>query len=180
VSAMAREISAGGVVLREISGDWHIALIEPHRELQPNDSAPSKPTRKRRAGVLSLPKGLVDAGEKAEEAAIREVFEETGIRAEVINKLADIKYVYVRSWSDGERVFKIVTFYLMRYISGEIDDVTLEMRIEVKRALWVPLADALTQMAYTTERKLVKQAQEQVEAGIFSAKTTALPRKKGS
>jgi 8-oxo-dGTP pyrophosphatase MutT (NUDIX family) len=180
VSPMAREISAGGIVLREISGVWHVALIEPHRESQPNDSAPSKPTRKRPASVLSLPKGLVDAGEKALEAAIREVFEETGIRAEVVNKLADIKYVYVRSWSDGERVFKIVTFYLMRYISGEIDDVAPEMRIEVKRALWVPLSDAPTQMAYTTERKLVKQVKERVDTGNFSFTTTASPLKNGS
>jgi 8-oxo-dGTP pyrophosphatase MutT (NUDIX family) len=180
VSPMAREISAGGIVLREISGVWHVALIEPHRESQPNDSASSKPTRKRPAGVLSLPKGLVDAGEKPEATAVREVYEETGIRAEVVNKLADIKYVYVRSWSDGERVFKIVTFYLMRYISGEIDDVALEMRIEVKRALWVPLSVAPAQMVYTTERKLVKQVKERVDTGNFSAATTASPLKNGS
>ena len=171
MSPMAREISAGGIVLREISGNWHVALIEPQRNEQQNTSSSTKSSRSRRSGVLSLPKGLVDAGEKAEAAATREVYEETGIRAELIQKLADIKYVYVRTWGDGERVFKIVSFYLMRYISGEIDDVTPEMRIEVKRAVWVPLADASSQMAYTTERKLVKQAQELLAGRNFFAKT---------
>jgi ADP-ribose pyrophosphatase YjhB (NUDIX family) len=163
VAAMAREISAGGVVLREISGVWHVALIEAQKEAVQN-RAPET-SRKRRVPVLSLPKGLIDAGEKAEGAALREVYEETGIKAEVIQKLADIKYVYVRKWGDGERVFKIVSFYLMHYVSGEINDVTPEMRIEVKRALWVPLADAPSEMAYATERKLVKQARVQVETG---------------
>jgi len=180
VSAMAREISAGGVVLREISGVWHVALIEPERESLQNRPATSPSSRKRATGALSLPKGLVDAGEKPEATAIREVYEETGIRAEVIHKLADIKYVYVRTWGDGQRVFKIVSFYLMRYISGEIDDVTPEMRIEVKRALWVPLADASSKMAYTTERKLVKQAQESLENRGLSAKTVSSPTKKRS
>ncbi len=78
VSAMAREISAGGVVLREISGVWHVALIEPQKE----DSEPVKDLAKPGRSVLTLPKGLVDAGEKPQDAAIREVYEETGIRAE--------------------------------------------------------------------------------------------------
>jgi len=177
---MAREISAGGVVLREISGVWHVALIEAQKESVQNRSGAAKPARKPGAGVLSLPKGLLDAGEKPEAAALREVYEETGVRAEVIRKLADIKYVYVRSWGDGERVFKIVSFYLMRYVSGEIDDVAAEMRIEVKRALWVPLADASTQMAYTTERKLVKQAREILEDMNPSAKSVSLQAKKHS
>ena len=180
MSPMAREISAGGVVLREISGVWHVALIEAQKEQQQNASASSRPSRKRRSGVLSLPKGLVDAGEKAGAAAIREVWEETGIRAEVIDKLADIKYVYVRTWGDSERVFKIVSFYLMRYVSGEIDDVLPEMRIEVKRALWVPLADAPSQMVYSSERKLVEQAREHVEANGPSARTTLSSTKKRS
>lgn len=177
--AMAREISAGGVVLREISSVWHVALIEPQKEAVQNRSAAS-PSRKRRSGVLSLPKGLVDAGEKPEATAVREVYEETGIHAEVINKLADIKYVYVRSWGDGQRVFKIVSFYLMRYVSGEIDDVTPEMRIEVKQALWVPLADAPSQMAYTTERKLVKQAELNLKDENIFAKTIPLVSRKPS
>jgi 8-oxo-dGTP pyrophosphatase MutT (NUDIX family) len=157
---MPREISAGGVVLRQISRGWQVALIEPQKE----DSKPAAATPlKRTRAVLTLPKGLVDPGEKAEAAAVREVFEETGLVAEPVIKLADNKYVYVRTWGDGKRVFKIVSFYLMRYVSGEIDDVTSEMRIEVKRALWVPLADAPKQLAYSNERKIVRQAQDYAE-----------------
>jgi len=160
LSGMAREISAGGVVLHDIDGVRHVALIEPRK-----DSANSVPTSsKRRRAVFALPKGLVDAGEKPVATAVREVREETGLIAEPIAKLADIKYVYVRTWGDGARVFKIVSFYLLRYISGEIDTVTPEMRIEVKRALWVPLDQAERQMAYSNERKVLRQAQEYLSA----------------
>jgi len=91
------------------------------------------------------------------------VHEETGIVAELVTKLTDIKYLYVRNWSDGERVFKIVSFYLLRYGSGDIDDVTSEMRIEVKRALWVPLAEAFGQLMYSNERKVLRLAQDYLE-----------------
>jgi 8-oxo-dGTP pyrophosphatase MutT (NUDIX family) len=165
---MTREISAGGVVLRQISGTWHVALIEPQKNEPQKDqpsaeiAKPARTSRKRKA-VLTLPKGLVDLGEKPREAAVREVFEETGIVAEPITKLADNKYVYVRQWGDGARVFKIVTFYLMRYVSGEIDNLASDMRIEVTRALWVPLADAPSQLAYSNERKMLRQAQDYLE-----------------
>ncbi len=156
---MVREISAGGVVLREISGTWHVALIEPQKE----NPVPAKPPRKRAAAALALPKGLVDPGETPQATAVREVHEETGIVAELVTKLTDIKYLYVRNWSDGERVFKIVSFYLLRYGSGDIDDVTSEMRIEVKRALWVPLAEASRQLMYSNERKVLRMAQDHLE-----------------
>ncbi len=167
--AMTREISAGGVVLREISRVWHVALIEPQKN-EPQKNAPAEDTappakapRKRTRAVLTLPKGLVDPGEKPQAAAVREVLEETGIIAEPVTKLADNKYVYVRQWGDGARVFKIVTFYLMRYVSGEIDNLAPEMRVEVMRALWVPLADAPSQLAYSNERKVLRQAQDYLE-----------------
>jgi 8-oxo-dGTP pyrophosphatase MutT (NUDIX family) len=191
---MTREISAGGVVLRQISGVWHVALIEPPRidpqklelqeiepqknEMQPDETRkdeppgqttpPAKAPRKRTRAVLTLPKGLVDPGEKPQAAAVREVFEETGVTAEPLTKLADNKYVYVRQWGDGARVFKIVTFYLMRYVSGEIDNLAPEMRIEVTRALWVPLAGAPSQLAYSNERKVLRQAQDYLEQKSFS------------
>ena len=157
---MAREISAGGVVLRPISGIWHAALIEPQKDSQP----PTKSARKRSAAELALPKGLVDPGEKPQLTAVREVQEETGIVAEIVTKLTDIKYVYVRNWGDGERVFKIVSFYLLSYVSGEIDDVTAAMRIEVKRALWVPLDEASRRLMYSNERKVLRLAQDYLEA----------------
>jgi 8-oxo-dGTP pyrophosphatase MutT (NUDIX family) len=161
---MPREISAGGVVLREISGVWHVALIEPQKsEPDKEKTKPAKTPRKQSRAVFALPKGLVDAGEKPQAAAVREVREETGIVAEPVTKLSDNKYVYVRTWGDGQRVFKIVSFYLMRYVSGEIDDLASDMRIEVKRAVWVPLADATRQLAYSNERKVLRQAQHYLE-----------------
>ena len=160
VSAMAREISAGGVVLRQIAGIWHVALIEPQKESPRPATKPASTPRRRSRAVFTLPKGLVDPGEKAQAAAGREVLEETGIVAEPVTKLADSKYVYVRTWGDGQRVFKIVSFYLMRYVSGEIDNLASDMRIEVKRALWVPLGDATSQLAYSNERKVLRQAED--------------------
>ena len=153
---MAREISAGGVVFRDIAGVRQVALIEPQKQ-------ESSPRRKRSRAVLALPKGLVDPGEKPVATAVREVREETGIVAEAVTKLADIKYVYVRTWGDGERVFKVVSFYLLRYVSGEIGDIAPEMRIEVKQALWVPLEDAARQLAYGNERKVLRQACDYLE-----------------
>jgi 8-oxo-dGTP pyrophosphatase MutT (NUDIX family) len=114
--------------------------------------------------LLALPKGLVDPGEKPEQAAVREVVEETGITAIPVTKLGDTKYAYVRTWGDGERVFKIVSFYLFRYQSGEIDEIAADMRIEVKRALWIPLEDAARKLAYRGEKDMVRQAQAYVKA----------------
>jgi 8-oxo-dGTP pyrophosphatase MutT (NUDIX family) len=160
-------------VLRQIFGVWHVALIEPQKnepqkdELQKENlkAGPkrAKTPRKRTRVVLALPKGLLDTGEKPQAAAVREVREETGIVAEPVTKLSDNKYVYVRAWGDGKRVFKIVSFYLMRYLSGEIDSLASDMRIEVKQALWVPLAEAGRQLAYSNERKVLRQAQEYLE-----------------
>jgi 8-oxo-dGTP pyrophosphatase MutT (NUDIX family) len=160
--SMPREISAGGVVLRQVSGIWHVALIEPQKETI-ESATPAKTARKRTCAVLALPKGLVDPGEKPQAAAVREVLEETGLVAEAVTKLSDNKYVYVRSWGDGERVFKIVSFYLMRYVSGEIDKLAPDMRIEVKQALWVPLVGAAGQLAYSNERKVLRQALDYME-----------------
>lgn len=154
---MVREFSAGGVVLHPIDGKWHIAVIEPRRE--PTSSVGSR-KRKSHSQILALPKGLVDAGEKPPQTAVREVQEETGIRAALVEKLTDIKYYYVRSWGDGERVFKIVSFYLLRYESGTIDAISPDMRIEVERALWLPIEDAPKQLAYKSERDVVQRAQE--------------------
>jgi 8-oxo-dGTP pyrophosphatase MutT (NUDIX family) len=162
---MVREISSGGVVLRKNDGSWWIAAIE--LPAAAPGAAPDRAKRARLAKpkpVLCLPKGLVDPGEKPLEAALREVREETGITAVPIAKLGDSKYVYVRSWGDGERVFKIVSFYLLRYQSGRIDQIADEMRIEVGRARWVHLEEAPKLLAYGGEKQMARKALEYVEA----------------
>jgi 8-oxo-dGTP pyrophosphatase MutT (NUDIX family) len=157
---MVREISAGGVVVHRAGQGWEMAVIEPQTE-----AASARPARKTaQKVVLALPKGLVDPGEKSEETALREVHEETGLIALAITKLADIKYVYVRSWGDGQRVFKIVSFFLLRYHSGQIDDLSREMRVEVKRALWIPLEDAPRKLSYRGERDVVRRAQKYLQS----------------
>ena len=92
--------------------------------------------------------------------ALREVREETGITAVPVTKLADIKYVYVRSWGDGERVFKIVSFYLLKHESGRIDNIADEMRMEVARARWMRLEEAPKLLAYRGEKQMATQALE--------------------
>lgn len=157
---MLREISAGGVVVRSTSDGWQLAVIEPQSESAASRKSDKKSHSKQ---VLALPKGLIDPGEKPAETAVREVREETGITARLLTKLTDIKYVYVRSWGDKQRVFKIVTFYLLVYESGTIDDVSEEMRIEVKQARWIPLDEAETKLAYRGERDAVRLAREQLK-----------------
>jgi 8-oxo-dGTP pyrophosphatase MutT (NUDIX family) len=156
---MVREISAGGVVVRKQDGEWQIAVIEPQREAEA-----AKPGAKTPKTILALPKGLVDPGERPEQTALREVFEETGLKATQIAKIADIKYVYVRSWGDQQKVFKIVSFYLFRYTSGKIGDIAEDMKVEVRQALWIPLADAHKKLAYRGERDVVKKAQQYLQA----------------
>jgi 8-oxo-dGTP pyrophosphatase MutT (NUDIX family) len=180
---MEREISAGGVVIRKREGAWWMAAIEPPTEAvrartKPAASggassgkagaADSRDSNSRHSSgwqkrVLALPKGLVDPGEKPLESAVREVYEETGVKADPVTKLADSKYVYTRTWGDGQRVFKIVSFYLMRYRSGRINDISPEMRIEVARARWVRLEDAPKLLAYTGEKQIARRALEYVK-----------------
>jgi 8-oxo-dGTP pyrophosphatase MutT (NUDIX family) len=158
---MVREISAGGVVVNPVDGEWQVAVIEPQREAFVETSPKKKTLQKL---VLALPKGLVDPGEKPEQTALREVFEETGLVATPVAKLTDIKYFYVRTWGDQQRVFKIVSFYLFRYESGRIDDVTEEMRIEVRRAQWLPLDEAMRKLSYKGERDVLRKAKDHLKA----------------
>lgn len=157
---MVREISSGGVVVKPSPDGWQLAVIEPRKDPSP---VPTKGKKRSQKVTLALPKGLVDPGEKPDQTALREVFEETGIKASPVSKLIDIKYVYVRTWGNKERVFKIVSFYLFKYESGKIDEIAPEMRIEVDRALWIPLAEASRKLAYRGERDAVRKAIEYLE-----------------
>jgi bis(5'-nucleosidyl)-tetraphosphatase len=150
---MTREFSAGAVVLRHMKEKWWLAVIEPGRDGEPED----------RKHVVALPKGNIDAGEKPLDAAIREVQEETGLRARPVVKLADIKYVYTRTWSGNEKVFKIVTFFLMKYQSGHIGEIAENMKHEVRRAYWLPLDEAVKKLSYNGERQMAQGAIERLK-----------------
>ncbi len=135
-----REFSAGGVVVRRLRGRWVLAAIRPG----------GKPE-----GVWALPKGLIGSGEGAEATALREVAEETGVEAVPIEKLGDVRYVY--TWA-GERVFKIVSFFLFRYVRGRLGDIPAEHAHEVAEAKWLPLDEAPKLLAYKGEREMAARA----------------------
>ena len=142
---MKREFSAGGVLVRRLRGRWMMAAIRPAGK---------------KDGVWALPKGLIDPGEKPEATALREVAEETGARGRSAGKLGDVKYVY--TWA-GERIFKVVSFYLVRYSGGRLGDVPPEHRHEVAEVRWLPLADGPRLLAYGGEREMAKKALERLE-----------------
>jgi len=130
-----REFSAGGVVVR----DGEVITIVPVK----------------RAGdgsrVLGLPKGHPDGDETPEQAAAREVAEETGVRAELVEQLGDIEYDYERR---GRRIRKVVRFYLFDYLSGDLGD----HDHEIEEARWMPLADAARELTFPGEREIVTRA----------------------
>jgi len=130
-----QERSAGGVVVR---GDQAIVIV---------------PTRRGASGqaVLALPKGHVDPGETPEQTAVREVREETGVDAELVEKLGEVRYFYQR---DGKRIFKRVAFFLFDYVGGSLD----EHDDEVEEARWMPLEQAVGALSYDGEREMAAKA----------------------
>jgi 8-oxo-dGTP pyrophosphatase MutT (NUDIX family) len=144
---MKREFSAGAVVVRSMAGRQWLAAVRPG----------GKPE-----GVWALPKGLIDPGEGAQETALREVAEETGVEGEPVAKLGDVRYVY--TW-DGERIFKIVSFFLVRYRHGRIDDIPPAHRHEVTEARWLPLEEAPRLLAYKGEKEMAEKALMMLAAG---------------
>jgi 8-oxo-dGTP pyrophosphatase MutT (NUDIX family) len=137
---MIREFSAGGVVVRQMQGRPFVAVVRVRDQ------------------ILALPKGHPDGAESAAEAARREVREETGLEAELVERLGDVKYWYVRG---GERVMKIVAFFLFRYRSGSVEN----HDHEVEEALWLPLEDAPARLAYKGEREMAETALSRVQVG---------------
>jgi 8-oxo-dGTP pyrophosphatase MutT (NUDIX family) len=128
-------------------GRWWFAAVRPQGK---------------RAGTWALPKGLVDPAETTAETALREGFEETGVTGELVSRLGDVRYVY--TW-DGERVFKVVSFFLARAHGGRIGELPVGMEIEVAEARWLELADAPRVLAYKGERRMAERAREVLAAG---------------
>lgn len=138
---MIREFSAGGVLVRRFQGRPFVAAV-----------------RVKQGTVLALPKGHIENGESAADAARREVREEAGLDGELVEKLGDVKYWYVRG---GERVFKVVSFFLLKYRSGSLRDYQRE---EVDGAEWLPLTDAPQLLAYRGERDMAATALSRMAA----------------
>jgi 8-oxo-dGTP pyrophosphatase MutT (NUDIX family) len=135
-----REFSAGGVLVRRLRGDWMVAVIRPAG---------------RPHGLWALPKGRIDDGESGEATALREVAEETGVRGRSLGKLGDIRYWF--NW-EGERVFKVVSFFLIRYESGKLGEIAEAFRHEVEEVRWLPLDEAPQTLAYHGERRMAEKA----------------------
>jgi 8-oxo-dGTP pyrophosphatase MutT (NUDIX family) len=138
---MIREFSAGGVCVRRMRGRDFIAAV-----------------RVKGGRVLALPKGHIDPGESAAEAAEREVREEAGVQGSLVEKLGDVKYWYSR---DGDRVMKVVSFFLFRYRSGSVED----HDHEVDSAEWVPLEDAPRLLSYRGEKDMARAALSSLSPG---------------
>ena len=126
-------------MIRRIKGAWHVAAIRPGGKTD----------------VWALPKGLIGEGEKAADTALREVSEETGVEGRLVEKLGDVRYVY--TWK-GERVFKVVSFFLVRYSRGRLGDLPAAFRHEVDEARWLPLAEAPKLLSYGGEREMASKA----------------------
>jgi 8-oxo-dGTP pyrophosphatase MutT (NUDIX family) len=136
----AREVSAGGVVVRDLSC---VVIV---------------PTRRAADGrkVLALPKGHVDPGETPAQAAVREVREEAGVEGTVRDELGEVRYFYMRS---GRRIAKVVHFFLLDYARGSPDD----HDHEVEEARWLPLDQAVIALTYAGERQMAARALERLK-----------------
>jgi 8-oxo-dGTP pyrophosphatase MutT (NUDIX family) len=146
---MKREFSAGGVLVRRLRGRWVFAAIRP---------AGKEP------GVWALPKGLIGPDEKPEETALREVAEETGAQSRLVGKLGDVRYVY--TWG-GERIFKVVSFYLLRYSRGRLGDLPPATAHEVAEVRWLRLEQGPKLLAYKGEREMAERALASVRGGAL-------------
>ena len=137
---MKREFSAGGVLVHVVDSRPVMAAIRPE----------GKPE-----GLWALPKGRIGKGEKSEDTAVREVEEETGVRGTLVRKLGDVRYVY--TWK-GERIFKVVSFFLLRYEAGKLGELGKEYAHEVADVQWLPLDEAPRLLAYAGEREMARNA----------------------
>lgn len=136
--------------MRSIRGRPHLAAIRPQG----------------RSSVWALPKGKIDPGESAAEAAVREVREETGVEGHLVEKLGDVRYTYTATWegAKGERIFKVVSFFLLTAGRGRIGEIDEAMRIEVDEARWLPLDEAPRLLTHKGEREMAARAIEKLRA----------------
>lgn len=134
---MRREFSAGGVVVRRFNGAWQFVAITPRG----------------RPDVTALPKGHIDGRESEQDAAVREVREETGLRVAADTRLGEVTYWFR---ADGVRVFKQVTFFLLLWQSGS----PMPQAEEVQDASWVDLERAPEVLSYPGEREMALKAAE--------------------
>jgi 8-oxo-dGTP pyrophosphatase MutT (NUDIX family) len=134
------ETSAGGIVVSKRGGVDHAAVI----------------ARRNRAGRLEwcLPKGHLEGEETAEEAAVREIAEETGIVGQVLGRLGVIDYWFS---GDDRRVHKVVHHFLLGAVGGELS-VEGDPDGEAEEAAWVPLTELHSILAYPNERRLAEAA----------------------
>ncbi|MBW1845357.1 MAG: NUDIX domain-containing protein [Deltaproteobacteria bacterium] len=139
-----REVSAGGVVYRRVEGEIEIAIAEQR------DRITHRTTTR-------LPKGKIDPGESAADAAVREVAEEIGLRARVVAALGSVEYDYVE---DSDRVSKEVHYFLMEWVPGE----SLELDGEMERTYWCPVDEAEKKLTFETEQRAIAWARAQLEA----------------
>ena len=139
-----REISAGGVVYRRAAAGIEIAIAEQRDRI-------TRQTNTR------LPKGKIDPGESAEEAAVREVAEEIGLRARVVDALGRVEYDYAE---DSKRIRKEVHYFLMEWIPGE----SLERDGEMDRVYWCGIDEAAAKLTFETEQRAIGWAKERLES----------------
>jgi 8-oxo-dGTP pyrophosphatase MutT (NUDIX family) len=139
-----REISAGCVVYRKSEDFVEVALIQPHE-------------RK----AWALPKGLIEPGEPPEQAAQRETREEAGLSGTILKKIDTIKYSYIATWEKpATRIFKIVTFYLLKFTDGDPS----QHDREVDRVEWFPIDKAISSASYAQEKAVLRKAKELIAA----------------
>jgi len=148
---MQREFSAGGVLVRRLRGRWMMAAIRPAG---------------RQPGLWALPKGRIDEGESGEATALREVAEETGAHGRSLGKLGDVRYVF--TWppkpAEGERIFKVVSFFLVLYEGGRLGDLPAAFQHEVVEVRWLPLDEAPELLTYGGEKDMAQKARTVLES----------------
>jgi 8-oxo-dGTP pyrophosphatase MutT (NUDIX family) len=139
-ASLQKQTSAGGVIFKKNENSVQIILISV-----------------RNGQSWCLPKGIVDKGETTEEAALREVSEETGLTGRIIDKLGDINYWYYIK-EENIKCRKTVYFYLMEYVSGD----TADHDMEVDKAEWFSLETALEKVSFKGDRNMIEKAIEKL------------------